>query len=229
MAWTLPGCAEAMARPLSADPESGAATELLELPAGWKAPGGSFSSGLEMLVVEGRLDVGDFALKRFSYSYLPAGVAAGPWSAPTGARVLWMPEGRLDFEAGIDDRPGARVALRIPQIDSSAMPWQPTITPGFPSGAMRKTLRVDPDTGAGSWILGMLPQVREQRREVHPTAEEAFTLLGESVSDRGISRPGEYFWRPPFIPHGPFETDVGVMIFFRTDGPLRTDYIWPER
>lgn len=226
--WALAGFGEASSRPLSADPTSRAATELLELPAGWRAAAGSFAAGLELLVLEGRLDIGPYRLKRFSYSYLPAGMVAGPWSAPEGARVLWMPEGRLDFEPGSTARPGARAELWIPQIDSSAMPWQPTITPGFPVGAMRKTMRIHPDTGAGSWILGMLPQIRDLRREIHPTAEEAYTLVGQSVSDRGVSRPGEYFWRPPFIPHGPFETEVGVMTFFRTDGPLRTDYLWPE-
>jgi hypothetical protein len=225
--WSPPGFGSALCRPLSADPETGAATELLELPAGWQAPAGSFGAGLELLVIEGSLRIGDWLLRRFSYSYLPAGVATGPWASAEGATMLWMPAGHLGFQAGEAARPGAHSALWIPQIDSSALPWQPTITPGFPLGAMRKTLRIDPDSGAGTWILGMLPQLRETRQEIHPTAEEAFTLVGESVSERGISRPGEYFWRPPFIPHGPFHTDVGVLIFFRTNGPLRTDYIWP--
>ncbi len=228
-AWSVDGFATAQMRPLSADPETGAATELLDLPAGWRAPAGRFGAGVEILVVDGGLAIGDYRLKRFSYSYLPAGVAAGPWSSPEGSRVLWMPEARLTFEAGAESRPGAHLERSIPQIDSSALPWQPTFTPGFPVGAMRKTLRIDPDTGAGSWLLGMLPQVRDTRREIHPTAEEAFTLLGEIHNEQGVSRAGAYFWRPPFIAHGPFHTDVGVLIFFRTDGPLRTDYLWPDR
>lgn len=225
--WSVAGFGDAQTRRLSADPHTGAATELLELPAGWHAPAGSFGAELELLLVEGELSIRDFRLQRFSYSYLPAGVATGPWSASAGARVLWMPAAGLDFKAGSDCRPEARRDRWIPQIDSSALPWQATLTPGFPNGAMRKTLRIDPDTGAGTWMLGMLPQVRDTRREIHPTSEEAFTLLGESHSDRGVSRPGEYFWRPPFIPHGPFHTDIGALIFFRTDGPLRTDYVWP--
>jgi Domain of unknown function (DUF4437) len=228
VAWSVDGFAGGQTRNLSADPETGAATELLDLPAGWAAPVGRFGAGVEILVVEGVLAIGEYRLKQFSYSYLPAGVAAGPWAAEAGARVLWMPAARLGFEAGADCSTEARLERWIPQIDSSALPWQPTITPGFPVGAMRKTLRIDPDSGAGTWLLGMLPQVRDTRREIHPTAEEAFTLLGESHSERGVSRPGEYFWRPPFIPHGPFYTDVGVLTFFRTDGPLRTDYTWPE-
>lgn len=225
--WSIAGFGEALNRPLSADPDSGAGTQLLELPAGWRGSAGTFGAALELLLVEGVLEIGDYKLKRFSYSYLPAGVPAGSWSAADGASVLWMPDGHLDFQPGDTARPGARLQLWIPQIDSGALPWQPTLTPGFPVGAMRKTLRIDPDSGAGSWLLGMLPQVRDTRREIHPTAEEAFTLLGKSVSDRGVSRPGEYFWRPAFIPHGPFETEEGVLTFFRTDGPLRTDYIWP--
>ena len=228
VAWSIEGFAGGQTRPLSADPETGAATELLELPPGWRAPPGRFRAAIELLVVDGGLAIGEYRLGRFSYSYLPAGVTAGPWSAADGARVLWMPAGRQAFDAGRDSVPDAQRERWIPQIDSSALPWQPTITPGFPVGAMRKTLRVDPDTGAGTWLLGMLPQVRDTRREVHPTAEEGFTLLGESHSERGVSRAGEYFWRPPFIPHGPFHTDVGVLTFFRTDGPLRTDYSWPD-
>jgi len=226
--WSVPGFGEALTRPLSNDPDTGASTQLVELPPGWAAPAGCFGAALELLIVEGTVTIGEFRLKRFSYSYLPPGVSAGPWSTAAGARLLWMAGANLDFRAGGAAGIGTPSPLWIPQIDPSALPWQPTLTPGFPLGAMRKTLRIDPDTGAGTWLLGMLPQVRETRREIHPTAEEAFTLLGESVSDRGVSRPGEYFWRPPFIPHGPFETDVGVLTFFRTDGPLRTDYIWPE-
>jgi hypothetical protein len=226
--WSVEGFGDAKTRLLSRDPATGASTELLELPPGWHAPVGSFGAALELLIFHGGIRVGEFGLGRFSYTYLPAGVSTGPWSSGAGARVLWMQAAELDFVGDVTCRPGARTQLSIPHIDPSALPWQPTVTPGFPSGAMRKTLRVDPDSGAGTWLLGMLPQVGDKRREIHPTAEEAFTLIGESTSDRGLTRPGEYFWRPAFIPHGPFYTEVGVMTLFRTDGPLRTDYIWPE-
>ena len=228
VAWSVANFATAHARPLSADPDSGAATDLLELPSEWSAPEGHFSANVELLVTEGQLRIGELRLKRFSYSYIPAGQCIGPWAASQPARVLWMPAASLHFTAGRRSSVAARASDWIPQLDSSALPWQPTITVGFPVGAMRKTLRIDPLTGAGSWLLGMLPQVRDTRQEIHPTAEEGFVLLGESFSDRGLSKPGNYFWRPPFIPHGPFETEVGVLTFFRTDGPLRTDYIWPQ-
>jgi hypothetical protein len=222
--WSIDGFASTSTRPLSADPESGAATSLLGLPPGWTAPSGSFAAGLELFVVDGALRIGDFSLKRLSYSFAPAGVCLGPWSTSEATHLLWMPAATLTFSPGTCDG-AARPADWIPQLDSSAIPWQPTITAGFPTGAMRKTLRIDPVTGASTWLLGMLPQVSDTRQEVHPTAEEGFLLAGESRSERGLSRPGSYFWRPPFIPHGPFATDVGVLELFRTDGPLRTDYL----
>jgi hypothetical protein len=227
VAWSIDGFAPASARPLSLDCESGASTSVLELPAAWSAPRGSFSAGVELLVIEGALTVGEFSLKRLSYSYIPAGKCVGPWSAEGTTRVLWMPSATLGYAPG-HGTGGAAQRDWIPQLDSSALPWQPTITAGFPTGAMRKTLRIDPATGASTWLLGMLPQVRDTRQEVHPTAEEGFILVGESRSERGVSRPGSYFWRPAFIPHGPFFTDVGMLEFFRTDGPLRTDYLWPK-
>jgi hypothetical protein len=226
--WSLDGFAAASTRPLSTDQESGASTSLLELPAGWTAPSGAFTAGIELLVIDGMVQIGEFALKRLSYSYIPPGIGVGPWSAASPTHVLWMPAGTLAFAPGTQSSGGTRPSDWVPQLDTSALPWQPTVTAGFPTGAMRKTLRIDPVNGASTWLLGMLPQVRDTRQEIHPTAEEGFILLGESKSERGVGRPGSYFWRPAFIPHGPFSTDVGVLELFRTDGPLRTDYVWPE-
>jgi hypothetical protein len=34
----------------------------------------------------------------------------------------------------------------------------------------------------------------------------------------GEMTPGAYFWRPPYVPHGPLCTRNGAMYFFRTKG-----------
>ena len=69
-----------------------------------------------------------------------------------------------------------------------------------------------------------------ERSEVHPFVEEMYLLSGESHGDRGVMRPGAYFWRPGGIPHGPYGTLTGNLYFFRTrGGGLQTEYVEPRR
>jgi len=216
------------ARTLSSDPETDAATLFVSLPVGWEASVGRFTADVECYILQGRLTIGEYRLSRHTYCFFPAGVALGRWQALSPVTLIWFTYGAVALEAGLEDAPGAQRRRLIMALDSSALPWSNPITPGFPPGAMRKQLRVDPDTGAGTWLLGVLPQWRESRIEMHPVVEEAFVLQGEMVTDRGVMTAGCYFWRPPHIPHGPFHTDAGALILFRTDGYLHTFYRWPE-
>jgi len=222
------GTSGAGARTLSSDPETDAATLFVSLPVGWEASVGRFTADVECYILQGRLTIGEYRLSRHTYCFFPAGVALGRWQALSPVTLIWFTYGAVALEAGLEDAPGAQRRRLIMALDSSALPWSNPITPGFPPGAMRKQLRVDPDTGAGTWLLGVLPQWRESRIEMHPVVEEAFVLQGEMVTDRGVMTAGCYFWRPPHIPHGPFHTDAGALILFRTDGYLHTFYRWPE-
>jgi len=222
------GTSGAGARTLSSDPETDAATLFVSLPVGWEASVGRFTADVECYILQGRLTIGEYRLSRHTYCFFPAGVALGRWQALSPVTLIWFTYGAVALEAGLEDAPGAQRRRLIMALDSSALPWSNPITPGFPPGAMRKQLRVDPDTGAGTWLLGVLPQWRESRIEMHPVVEEAFVLQGEMVTDRGVMTAGCYFWRPPHIPHGPFHTDAGTLILFRTDGYLHTSYRWPE-
>jgi len=222
------GTSGAGARTLSSDPETDAATLFVLLPVGWEASAGRFTADVECYILQGRLTIGEYRLSRHTYCFFPAGVALGRWQALSPVTLIWFTYGAVALEAGLEDAPGAQRRRLIMALDSSALPWSNPITPGFPPGAMRKQLRVDPDTGAGTWLLGVLPQWRESRIEMHPVVEEAFVLQGEMVTDRGVMTAGCYFWRSPHIPHGPFHTDAGALILFRTDGHLHTFYRWPE-
>ena len=79
-------------------------------------------------------------------------------------------------------------------------------------------------SGARSGVMppiatnGTLPIRWAERSEIHPVVEEMYLLAGEVHGDRGIMRPGAYFWRPPFVPHGPYGTQTGNLYFFRTRG-----------
>jgi hypothetical protein len=223
------GSTGACTRTLSCDPDTGATTLLVSLPAGWAAPEGFFTADVEFYIMQGELVSNGYRLARHTYGFLPAGVVYGRLQASSPVTLLWFTHGESRFAISATDAPGARRRGLIHAMDSSAAPWSNPITPGFPPGAMRKSLRIDPDTGAGTWLLGVLPQWREPRVEIHPVAEEAFIISGEMVTDRGVMVAGCYFWRPPHIPHGPFATETGALILFRTDGHLHTFYRWPDQ
>lgn len=217
------------ARVLSADVVSGAETAEWLIPEEWEHPPGYLAADVEVFVLEGELQTGTFTLREFSYAFIPSGVNPGPWVSGRGCRLLWMPTAHYPFTSATSHKTDASLHRYVAAIDTYAVPWTSTITPGFPPGAMRKTLRIDPDTGASTWLLGVLPQWRETRREIHPVSEEGYQLLGEMLGNQGRFTPGCYFWRPPHVAHGPFETRTGTLTFFRTDGPLVTYYMDPGR
>ncbi|MGJ5675991.1 MAG: DUF4437 domain-containing protein [Nostochopsis sp.] len=227
--WQISGViSKAQARTLSRDSNCGAATELVSFPTGWSAPVGYFSTDIEIFILDGHLKIGCYRLKQYSYAYIPAGICSGLWEVQKDTTALWMSSATPCFIATSEHRHGARHDNYIPSLDTSALPWSGAITPGFPPGAMRKTLRTDPDTGSSTWLLGVLPQWCDRRVEIHPVVEEAYVVMGEMSTPLGKMTPGCYFWRPAHIPHGPFSTSIGVLIFFRTDGHLRTNYILPD-
>jgi len=97
-------------------------------------------------------------------------------------------------------------------------------------GAGRKILYQDPVSQDTTWLLGTLPLRWGERAEVHPTIEEMYLISGETHGNRGVMRPGAYFWRPPEIPHGPYGTLTGNLYLFRTQGGgLSTRYVSAEQ
>jgi hypothetical protein len=114
--------------------------------------------------------------------------------------------------------------------DALQVPYTGNFHPEFPPGAGRKILYQDPLTLDTTWLLGTLPLRWAERSEVHPTVEEMYLLAGEVHGNRGVMRPGAYFWRPAGVPHGPYGTQTGNLYFFRTKGgQLSTQYVEPAR
>lgn len=208
---------------LSEDDESGASSLLVRYPAGWRLErGGALSADEEFLVLHGELSLGGQRYREKSYAHLPAGYARGAMSAPGGAVVLTFFSSRPLLSAPAVFDP----ARLVENVDSFSVPYTARFHPEFPAGAGRKTLYEDPITHDQSWILGTLPMRWAERAEVHPVVEEMYLLSGESHGNRGVMRPGAYFWRPPGIEHGPYGTLTGNLYFFRTKGgPLSTDYV----
>ena len=67
----------------------------------------------------------------------------------------------------------------------------------------------------------MVPGFHQDNISYHDCAEEAYHIYGTSwMMQFGDLPTGGYFWRPPYINHGAFQSDGGVLAFGRTDGEL---------
>lgn len=214
------------ARRLSEDGDSGALSALLRYPAGYRGAANALAADEEFLVLDGELEIGGRRYGPFAYAHWPRGFDAGERHSAGGAVVLSFYSGEPTAAAAQDYNPERLVA----HCDGLDVPYTGNFHPEFPPGAGRKLLYTDPDTGEASWILGTLPMRWAERSEVHPVVEEMYLLSGESHGDRGVMRPGAYFWRPGDIPHGPYGTLTGNLYFFRTKGGgLQTEYVEPRR
>lgn len=215
-----------LAKRLSEDGDSGALSALLRYPAGYRAPAGALAVDEEFLVLDGALEVGGRRFGPFAYAHWPGGFDAGERTSEEGAVVLSFYSAAPEAAPATDCEP----ARLVEYCDALEVPYTGNFHPEFPPGAGRKLLYTDPHTGEASWILGTLPMRWAERSEVHPVVEEMYLLAGESHGDRGVMRPGAYFWRPGGIPHGPYGTLTGNLYFFRTrGGGLQTEYVDPRK
>lgn len=210
---------------LSEDDETGAVSLLARYPAGWSAPAGAKGADEEFLVLHGDLSVEDAHYGHLAYAHWPRGYPTGVRRSETGAVALTFFSGD-PREPAPQDFDRARLVARV---DTYETPYTGNFHPDFPPGAGRKVMFTDPQTRETSWILGTLPVRWAERAELHDDVEEMYLLSGETHGDRGVMRPGAYFWRPGNIVHGPYGTLTGNLYFFRTKGgPLVTRYVDPH-
>lgn len=212
---------------LSMDRDDGSCSLLVRYPAGWRGAGGALAADDEFLVLDGGLQIGGRDYRTFAYAHLPAGFDSGTWESREGAVTLEFFSAR-PTPGRHDPHPDpARLVLHK---DAFQVPYTGNFHPEFPPGAGRKLLYTDPVTHDTTWILGTLPMRWAERAEIHPTVEEMYLISGEVHGNRGVMRPGAYFWRPPSKPHGPYGTRTGNLYLFRTKGgTLSTNYVEPER
>lgn len=192
----------------------------------WMVDSGYFTCDIELFVLSGQIHIGQFCLGAYTYGFLPAGVRINAWSIKQNTTVLWMPAAYPQFVKASQSLLDAKQHLYIPSLSSEQLPWQSTLTPGFPTGAMRKTLRMDPDGGRSTWLLGCLPQFVLPFSEYHPIPEEEFVLQGSLTTQVGQMTPGCYFWRPAFIPHAPAYTKTGYFALVRGGNPHISHRPW---
>ena len=95
-------------------------------------------------------------------------------------------------------------------------------TKDAPEYGRSKYLRRDPDTGALSALVWAPPGGVHPSLEFHDTVEEMFMVVGDTtLANSGRMNRHSYFWRPPFITHGPFSSENGAILYLYSDGPLR--------
>jgi hypothetical protein len=170
---------------------------------------------MELLCLRGALTNQGRAFGDGCYADVPAWAAKAPIAAGEPALLLLM------VEELVDRAPPAAINV----IDSHERRLE-LPGPDVPAGLAIKRLRVDPERGDWTWIGAGAPGYLEDRAEIHPTVEEAFVLRGDVLlGERGEMGPGDYFWRPPNVRHGPIYCRSGRLIFFRTKGGgLTTTY-----
>jgi hypothetical protein len=216
----LPGVA---VKTLSLDHDSGARSVVLRFPPAWTWDvRGAIGADEEFLVLDGEIAIDEVVYRRLDFAHLPAGTARARMASRGGAVVLSFfasTPGRAPASARPDD---PRLVRHVAALDGA---WGGDFHPQFPAGAGRKFLKRDPVSGEQTWLLGTMPLRFGTKPEKHPVVEEMYLLAGEVAGDRGIMRPGAYFWRPPEKWHGPYGTLTGVLYLFRTiGGPLSTVY-----
>jgi hypothetical protein len=209
----------------------GAVSQITYVPAGWHEPVGYDQVDSEFFVLEGDLSIGDGPgaehLTKYSYSYIPAGVARGPIRSRQGAVLLQWLKGPPGFVPSKSNKPGARTYARVRDWNQFNTPWYigkpfPDYRSGgnFP-GAIHKQLRLDPDTGEMTWMTfgASIPAPAGKGTsnfgggyEVHPSFEEYFfpeksddTVIGECLEqgETPVTYGNHtYWWRPGGVAHG---------------------------
>ncbi len=211
-------------RTLSVDRADGASTCIWRIPPRWRHEARFRLAAHEQLfVLEGSLRKGETNYERHAYAFQPAGSLHGAMSGVEGAVVLAMWDGELDLASAAGANADAPNVLHTDHMD-----WQPTIAEGPDAGIMVKVLRRAPATGEMTFIVGILPNWRESRSEHHDCVEESFKLSGDmEIYEAGSTRileAGDYFWRPPYVEHGPMLSRTGTMSLIRVSSTLVNHY-----
>jgi hypothetical protein len=121
----LPGFSSGMSyKMLSLDNDTGACSMTVQLAGGYQQPPGFSWSEMEMIVIEGELEVGEKVCRKGHYFYIPAGYAMPMMTTQQGCLVLMMYNtGEPSLEPSTQHHALAQVDL-FHNIDSYMdLPW----------------------------------------------------------------------------------------------------------
>jgi hypothetical protein len=190
---SLPGI---RAKQFAGDAQMRTTSSRIDLPPDWKGTtGGSPGKALEIFVVQGELRVADVVLKGGGYAYVPPGSLGFNMQTDGGARILYF----------LDDFDTSAVIQTPLVLDSGLVEWRATDA----IGVLAKDLRVDPGSGARTWLLRIEPgaaigwQSTSRVREgylVSGQYQHSECVGGEPFTE--VYAPGGYFRRPPDAVNG---------------------------
>src|SRR5690606_25730227 len=136
---SLPGGSQATARILNREPVSGAVSAVVGLPASATLPAGYWSADLQLLVLDGKLRLGEERIERDGDQAVPAGVRV-PAAAVgrDGVGVVVFASGAAGHsEGGVDGEGAPRHRMAGP-IHAADIPWERPRVENVPAGAARK-------------------------------------------------------------------------------------------
>ncbi len=178
------------AKQLVGDAKTRRGSKRVDVPPDWSGTSGAVPGrSLEFFVVEGGMTVGDIELGRGGYAFLPAGSLGFNLRSPDGATILYF----------LDDVDPQSV-IRTPIImDATLLEWQATEV----EGVSTKELRLDPGSGAATWLLRIKPGAKLPW-EMSTTTREGYLLQGtyqhsecvQGEVNTGEYLAGGYFYRP---------------------------------
>jgi hypothetical protein len=209
---------------LSLDTDSGSCTLKIRYDAGFTRKPGMSYSDVEIFVLNGMMTVGDQTCLPGHYFFVPAGMVQGAITVPQGCEALIMyNHGEPTFVESDEGHPLAQTGAYVSVNAYNEMPWGSgsIVSPSVATGCMIKVLSFDPLSEAITFCYCMTPQFAQDNISYHDAAEESYHIWGTSwMMQFGDLPTGGYFWRPPWINHGSFASDMGILAFGRTDSKL---------
>ncbi|HUF65536.1 MAG TPA: cupin domain-containing protein [Gemmatimonadaceae bacterium] len=109
---------------------------------------------------------------------------------------------------------------QITAINTRALTWERSDTPGLPEGARRKVLKIDHATGIGA-ALRWHPRGYVEPRHYHTSAAHSIYVLEGTLEVGGVEAgPGHFFHFPASTAHGPLVALEDSVFLIWTEGPL---------
>jgi hypothetical protein len=215
---------------LSLDQETGAASVILRIPAGWRHDGPRWlDADEEFMVLDGSLELNGKTLDMDCYAFLPAGTERRHAASADGASIIAFYSKTPAWLSQQPDPASTGENAAIIYLDTFEMPWHSEeMDPEYGDSGMRwKILRFDEKGKDVTMLVNspahFHPQNWSGRQEIHDCVEEMFLLSGDYIGDRGIMDAGSYFWRPAGEQHGPYGSRGGSLGLFRTLGAELTN------
>ncbi|MEH1908858.1 MAG: DUF4437 domain-containing protein [Nostoc sp.] len=200
--------------------DCGASTSIIILPPHFKAASGIFTADLEIFVLKGAIQIGEWKLTKHCYSFIPSGVQIGDWQVlgSEDVEIIWMENDYLQYKNLSNNHPNARLNEFIPVLDSKLLPWGKTDTFQF-EVAKKKYLRKDAN-GGGVWLMAILPHYDGRDQMIQSYNEEAYSLFGYIDIGNYHFAKDHFSYTPSFSTLPRHITDDGGLFFVRVDRDL---------